>query len=51
MRWPQGSKSDFLSVKAISFQLKAISFQLNPLHPRADGDAVAAGFKKRFPFS
>jgi hypothetical protein len=24
---------------------------LNPLHPRADGDAVAAGFKKRFPFS
>jgi hypothetical protein len=25
--------------------------KLNPLHPRADGDAVAAGFKKRFPFS
>jgi hypothetical protein len=24
---------------------------LNPLHPRADGEAVAAGFKKRFPFS
>ncbi len=24
---------------------------LNPLHPRADGDAVAAGFKKEIPFS
>jgi hypothetical protein len=27
------------------------NYELNPLHPRADGDAVAAGFKKRFPFS
>jgi hypothetical protein len=24
---------------------------LNPLHPRADGEAMAAGFKNRFPFS
>jgi hypothetical protein len=24
---------------------------LNPLHPRADGDAVVAGFKKEDPFS
>jgi hypothetical protein len=24
---------------------------LNPLHPRADGDAMAAGFKKQNPFS
>jgi hypothetical protein len=25
--------------------------QLNPHHRRADGDAVAAGFKKEIPFS
>ena len=24
---------------------------LNPLHPRADGEAMAAGSRKRFPFS
>jgi len=24
---------------------------LNPLHPRADGEAMAAGSKKRFPIS
>jgi hypothetical protein len=24
---------------------------LNPLHPRADGETVAAGVKKRFPIS
>jgi hypothetical protein len=48
----QKDKTTVQRVKVAELQRRIEkSAVLNPLHPRADGDAVAAGFKKRFPFS